>query len=170
VRAAETSAGVASAAPEVYRNNRAMCWFTKGGAAMGVGLAVLFLVGGVWNVFGTPGSFGHRMGALVGVLVGALITFFGSLELWRLGRDMEFYEVRFDADALRFRLGNEAQPVVYAFPWGEISAVRYKRVINVQYGSVDGADGSTVDWSSYSFFRPKKLARMIAERAGVQLQ
>jgi hypothetical protein len=155
---------------DVYRNNGALCVVVKIGAVMGILLAVLFLVGGLWNVFGTSGTLSHRIGGLVGVLIGFLITLFGSMQLWSLGRAMAFYEVRFDPDALRFRLGDEGEPVTKEFPWGEIAAVRYKRVINVQYGSVEGTDGSAVNWSSYSFFRPKKLAKMIAARAGQQLQ
>ncbi len=54
-------------------------------------------------------------------------------------------------------------------PWNRIEAVHYKRISNAHKFTILGMDSSTVTFTSYSFYRPKRVARLIAERAGLPL-
>ena len=83
---------------------------------------------------------------------------------------MAFYQIRLNNDGLRIRLGTQKNPQDEFFVWDQIATVKYWRVVNVQYGSVTGKARNAVEWSSYTFFRPKKVARLIAARAGQSLQ
>lgn len=112
----------------------------------------------------------HRLGSLLGVLVGFAITAVVGMQMWAIGIRMGFYQVSFDGDGARFRLGSKKNPEVLLFPWDRITGVLYKRAVNTQYGSVVALDGSSVQFSSYTFFRPKKLLRLIAERSGQSIQ
>ena len=48
--------------------------------------------------------------------------------------------------------------------------VRRRRGGRSQRFWVLGKDGSQAMFTSYTFFRPKKVARLIGERAGVEIQ
>jgi len=116
---------------------------------------------------------GFTFGRLVNAFCWGLAAFvFGTLGLamGRLGLRMAFYEVLLDARGAAFRLGTRRQPATTLFPWDQITAVRHKRLGNAQYYAVRGRDGSSVEFSSYTFFRPKKVARSIADRAGQAIQ
>jgi hypothetical protein len=54
-------------------------------------------------------------------------------------------------------------------PWTEIEAVHYKRIENAQKFTILGRDSTTVIFTSYSFYRPRRVARIIAARAGLPL-
>jgi hypothetical protein len=56
------------------------------------------------------------------------------------------------------------------FPWDQIEGVYFRRGMNTMYGSVKREDGQTSEFSSYTFFRTKRLVKLIAERAGVEIQ
>ena len=83
---------------------------------------------------------------------------------------MAFYQVGFDNEGLRFRLGTEQQPQEEFFAWNQIAAVEYKRIVNIQSGSIVGTDNRLVQFSSYTFFRPKKLVNLIAARTGLPIR
>ena len=68
-----------------------------------------------------------------------------------------------------FRLGNTRRRKEVFMPWNGIEAVHYKRIQNTQKFTILGTDTSTVTFTSYSFYRPKRVAHLIAERAGLPL-
>ena len=90
--------------------------------------------------------------------------------MWAQGGRMAFYQVGFDNEGLRFRLGTEEHPEEKFFAWNQIAAVEYKRILNIQSGSVVGTDNRLVQFSSYTFFRPKKLVNLIAARTGLPVR
>jgi hypothetical protein len=47
--------------------------------------------------------------------------------------------------------------------------VHYKRIENIQKFTILGSDTSIVTFTSNSFYRPKRVARLIAEHAGLPL-
>ena len=158
------------ATPVVLRNSRFLCWVTMSGslfsAVMGACMALmvislLFLQGGQIA--------GRAMSALQWGF-GALAMAYMCLRLWSLGRAMLGYQVLLDCRGVTFNLGTKKKPADLFMPWDQLDAIMLKRDINVQRCSVHGSDGSQATFSSYTFFRPKKIASMIAERAGVAIQ
>jgi hypothetical protein len=79
-------------------------------------------------------------------------------------------EARLDPGGVHFRLGPKKRPEECAFPWNQIASVTYKRTGNTQRYQVLGRDGRVVEFTAFTFFRPKKLARAIAARCGQVLQ
>jgi hypothetical protein len=133
-------------------------------------LAGIFFFAGEIKVWHTADSALHKTGSFLGVMTAAAFTVSVAIFIWGQGRQMAFYQVGFENDGLRFRLGTEESPQEQFFPWDGIAAVEYKRVVNVQCGSVVGKDDRVVEFSSYTFFRPKKLVKLIAARAGLPIR
>jgi hypothetical protein len=69
-----------------------------------------------------------------------------------------------------FNLGTKKKPQELFMAWEHVVSVQQKRVGNAQEFTILGTDGSRATFSSYTFFRPRKVARMIAERAGLTVQ
>ena len=90
--------------------------------------------------------------------------------LWKMGRAMLGYQILFDSRGVNFNLGSKKKPSDLFLAWDQIAAIKYKRVGNVQQYFVQGRDGSEARFSSYTFFRPRKIARMIADRTGLTIQ
>ena len=97
---------------------------------------------------------------------------FGAMApgLWQIGAGMAFSRVSQDGRGVAFRLGTRKQPVERFFPWDRVAAVWHRRKGNAQYYGVQSLDGTSVEFSSYAFLRPGKLARQIAAQAGKPLQ
>jgi hypothetical protein len=90
--------------------------------------------------------------------------------LWSLGRAMAGYQVRMNSRGVEFNLGTKKKPSNLFLAWDQISAIKRRRVGNAQQYLVLGTDGSDATFSSYTFFRPKKVARLIAARTGLAIQ
>jgi hypothetical protein len=90
--------------------------------------------------------------------------------MWKLSRGMAVYKVMLDSRGVNFNLGTKKKPSDLFLAWDQIAAIKHKRVGNAQNYYVLGKDGSEAIFSSYTFFRPKKVARLIAERAGLTIQ
>jgi hypothetical protein len=101
---------------------------------------------------------------------GALAFGYMCTWLWKLGRNMLGYKVTLDSRGVNFNLGTKKKPADLFMAWDQIAAIRYGRNANLQQCVVQGTDGSEARFSNYTFFRPKKVARMIAERTGLALQ
>jgi hypothetical protein len=101
---------------------------------------------------------------------GALAFGYGCPWLWKLSRAMANYRVMLDSRGVNFNLGTKKQPSDLFLAWDQIAAIKHKRVGNAQQYYVLGKDGSEARFSSYTFFRPKKVARLIAERTGLAIQ
>jgi hypothetical protein len=90
--------------------------------------------------------------------------------LFKWSRGMLHKSVKLDERGVDFVLGTKKKPVELFMPWDEITTIKQQRVGNAQQFTVAGTDGSFAQFTSYSFFRPKHVARLIAERAGVTIQ
>ena len=102
--------------------------------------------------------------------LGTLAFGYGCQRLWNLSRAMAGYRVTLDSRGVNFNLGTKKKPSDLFLAWDQIAAIKHKRVGNAQQYTVQGSDGSEARFSSYTFFRPKKVARMIAERTGLAIQ
>jgi hypothetical protein len=101
---------------------------------------------------------------------GALGMLYMCLQLWGLGRKMAGYQVRLDSRGADFILGTKKTPSNLFLAWDKIAAIKFQRVGSAQQYFVQGADGSEARFSSYTFFRPKKVATLIAARSGLSIQ
>jgi hypothetical protein len=90
--------------------------------------------------------------------------------LWIVGRAMAGYRLRLDSRGVEFNLGTKKKPSNLFLAWDQISEIRRRRMgANRQY-VVHGIDGSEAIFSSVTFFRPNKVARLIAARTGLTIQ
>jgi hypothetical protein len=83
---------------------------------------------------------------------------------------MGHYTVRLDGNGVQFSLGTKRAPNELFLPWDQIVAIQQQRVGNSIQFAVKAVDGSYAQYSSYTFLRPKKVARLIAERTGLVIQ
>ncbi|MGA8035870.1 MAG: hypothetical protein WA823_04745 [Candidatus Acidiferrales bacterium] len=164
------SVAMTASGGSVFRNNKfALALVEIVGAIIILGSVAVFAAC-VYKEFHTPDGFGHRLVTLAILLAGFLVALLMGILLCVQGIVMADYEVRFNPDGLRLRLGTKTKPNEMLFPWDQIEGVYFRRGMNTMYGSVKGKDGQTSEFSSYTFFRTKKLVSLIAERAGPAIQ
>ncbi|HUZ97245.1 MAG TPA: hypothetical protein VMU57_20260 [Edaphobacter sp.] len=174
--AAGPSAGISSqielnrAKPVVLRNSRFLCWVTMSGACFAAIISVcLALV--VFSIFSTNGGL-NAANAWSAAQWGFGVLAFGYMcpWFWKLGRAMLNYRAVLDSRGVNFSLGTKKKPADLFLAWDQIAAIKSRRAVNVQQFWVQGSDGSEARFSSFTFFRPKKVARLIAERTGLSIQ
>jgi hypothetical protein len=124
----------------------------------------------VFSVFSSGGSSGGNLFSALRWGLAALVFGYGCPRLWTLARAMAHHRAMLDSRGVMFNLGTKKQPSDLFLAWDQIAAIRHKRVGNAQQYLVIGRDGSEARFSSYTFFRPKKVARLIAERTGLAIQ
>jgi hypothetical protein len=90
--------------------------------------------------------------------------------MWKLGRHMARYRVTLDERGVDFKLGTRKKPEEVFMPWDNLILIEQRRVGNSWQFLVKGRDGSSAQFSSYSFFRAKKIVRLISERAGIAVR
>ena len=90
--------------------------------------------------------------------------------LWKMARKLAYCSARLDSNGVQFNLGTRRAPDQLFMPWDQITAIQQHRVGNAWQFTIQGADGSYAQYSSYTFLRPKKVARLIAERTGLAIQ
>jgi hypothetical protein len=156
--------------PIIFRNSRFFTGMVKFSGVVTLIMAAIFFFAGLVRVFHTPESVLHKSAGFLGVLIAAAFTVGLAIYMWAQGGRMAFYQVEFDNEGLRFRLGTEQQPQEEFFAWDRIAAVEYERIVNIQSGSVVGTDDRLLQFSSNTFFRPKKLVNLIAARTGLPVR
>jgi hypothetical protein len=124
----------------------------------------------VFSVFSAGGSIGGNLYNAFWWGAGALAFGYACPRFWKLSRAMANYRVTMDGNGAMFNLGTKKQPSDLFLAWDQIAAITHKRVGNAQQYWVIGRDGSQATFSSYTFFRPKYVARLIAERTGLAIQ
>jgi hypothetical protein len=153
----------------VVRNSRFLIGLTMTGSLVGAIMGVCMVLM-VFSVFSSGGfSGGNALSAAQWGLGGLLFLYMGFW-LWKMARAMAGYRVSLDSRGVEFNLGTKKTPANLFLAWDQITAIKHKRVGNAQQYWVHGSDGSEARFSSYTFFRPKKVARLIAERTGLAIQ
>jgi len=158
------------ATPVVIHNSRLLLGFTMICSIVSAFFAVCMVLM-VFSVFSSGG--GASGGNLYNGLwwaAGALAFGYGCPWLWKLARAMANYKVTMDIRGVMFNLGTKKQPSDLFLAWDQIAIIWHKRVGNAQQYYVQGKDGSQARFSSYTFYRPKHVARLIAERTGLAIQ
>jgi len=158
--------GAERAKPVVVRNSRFLIGVTLLGSVAALVMSLCMVLVALSLVFPVAGldsdkGWGAFRWALAAVAMGSMCPW-----LWQMGRAMADYQVRLDSRGVDFQLGTKRKPQELFVPWDQIAAIRHKRVGNNKLYFVTAANGSEARFSSYTFFRPKKVARLIAARAG----
>lgn len=154
--------------PTLLRNNRVLIFLSYLGSllALGVGLCMVGVAATYFFPFRALSLDRFAAGALF--ILGAWLMAMSQVYLWRQGNLMAGSSVLLDARGAHFMLGGASEGEDVFMPWNEIEAVHYKRLENGQKFTILGAD-STVTFTSYSFYRPLRVARIIARHAGLPL-
>jgi hypothetical protein len=160
---------MARATPVVVVNSRFLIGITML-CSIFFGLTAVCFVLVLFSTFSSGGSGGGNL--FSALRWGGFALFFGYLcpRIWKLSLAGIHHKVTMDTNGAMFNLGTKKQPADLFLAWDQIAAIRHKRVGNAQQYSVFGRDGSEARFTSYTFFRPKKVARLIAERTGLPIQ
>ncbi len=158
------------ATPAVLRNSRFLVVVTMSGGIFAAVLAVGMALGMFSQLFPLSDLNAARGWNALKWALSALAMGYMCPWLWNLGRAMADYEVRLDGRGVEFILGTKKSPANLFLSWDQIATIKHKRTGNVQQYWVQGTDGSEARFSSYTFFRPKKVARFIASRAGLAIE
>jgi hypothetical protein len=155
--------------PTLLRNNRVLIFLTFLGSITALGASLCMVVVALMSFlpFGALNMDRFAAGALW--LLGAWLMAMSQVFLWRQGNLMTQCSVLLDTRGAHFMLGNTTGDKEVFMPWNGIEAVHYKRIENTQKFTILGSDTSIVTFTSYSFYRPRRVARLIAERAGLPL-
>lgn len=157
------------AVPMVLHNSRFLIGVTMICSIIVAFFAVCMLLM-VFSVLSSGGLSGGNLYNAFWWGFGALAFGYGCPWLWTLSRAMAAYRVTLDSRGVNFNLGTKKKPSDLFLAWDQIAAIKRKRVGNAQQYYVQGKNGSEARFSSYTFFRPKKVARMIALRTGLPIQ
>jgi hypothetical protein len=155
--------------PALLRNNRVLIFLTFLGSAAALGISVCMAIVALTNFFPLSSLSLDRSAAGALWLLGAWLMAMSQVFLWRQGHLMAHCSVLLDKNGAHFMLGDSADAKEVFMPWSGIEAVHYKRIENIQKFTILGSDTSTVTFTSNSFYRPKRVARLIAEHAGLPL-
>ena len=166
------STGIAAlrAHPVVLHNSRFVCWLTMGMGVISVLLGICMMLM-VFSLLVPVSAI-----TLMRVLAAAQWGLGGFLFccmcpwLWQWGTRMLGFKVKLDERGVDFNLGTKKKPGELFIAWEQIASVQQKRVGNLQEYTILGTDGSHASYSSLTFFRSMRVAKMIAERAGLPIQ
>lgn len=154
----------------VMRNNKFFIGLTLLGSLFALFLAAGFTIMVFVELFPESGfNAGHAINAVQWAF-GALVFGLMCPATWKMAMGMLHYNVKMDSQGVDFNLGTKKTPQEVFLPWDKVAAIQQKRVGMHQQFTVQGTDGSYVTFTSYTFFRPKKVARLIAQRTGLVIQ
>lgn len=135
-------------------------WALAGiGAMMTISVLIQLKAGGVWSVLGA-----------LQWLVFAYCFFLVGRMFWRLSVKAWNSRVVLDSGGVSFHYAEAGGYKDFSMPWGVIDSVSHKRVGNYQTYTVHGNDGGYFRFNSYTFMRPKKIAKRIAAACGKPIE
>lgn len=155
--------------PLVLRNSRILLGLTFLGSAASFVMCLCMTVLIFTSIFPIHSMNFDRAAAAFLWAVGAWLMAASNVFLWRQGQAMAYCSVLLDNDGAHFKLSGKNDSNYAFMPWSGIEAVHYKRIPGAQKFTILGEDTSTVTFTSYTFYRPKKIARLIAQRTGLPL-
>ena len=74
--------------------------------------------------------------------------------------------MRLEAEGVYFRIHSGDQAPETFFAWSDIAVITHQRTSNMHVCAVIGLQHQTFTFTSFTFFRPKHIAREIAAYAG----
>ncbi len=153
--------------PMLVRNSRILVGLTFLASAVALGLSICMTCVGCAYLFPLHALTFDRLAAASLLALGAWLMAMSYVFLLRQGRVLAFCSVLLDNFGVRFRLGGTRNSREVVLPWDGIAAVHHKRFPHGQKFTVLSTDTSTVTFTSNCFYRPRKVARLIADGAGL---
>jgi hypothetical protein len=154
----------------LFRNNRL---FLLGILLLGI----LFGFCSLCAIVLTFGAVGHLLPLSADSIYGVVGSAFTTLccvlmTTWLLRqlRLMRFNHATLNAAGIEFCYGPGRVPRKLFLPWAEISTIHTWRLPHGQAYRVDTGSGNWVEFNSYTFFRPGKLAGLISGRTGRNIE
>jgi hypothetical protein len=161
--------GLSGAHPILLRNNRILVFLSFLGSIAALFVSLCMVLVSLTSIFPLSAMNSDRAAASALWVLGAWLMAMAQVYLWRQGKLMAHCSVLLDDYGAHFKLGNTENAREAFMPWDGIEAVHYRRIPSAHKFTILGTDTSTVTFTSYSFYRPKRVARLIAERAGLPL-
>lgn len=155
--------------PVVIRNSRILIGLALAGGVAAfptsIGLGVMCCL----NIFTEPAGRNtlDRFAVAALCALGAWLMAATCVYLWRLGDIMAYCAVRLDSYGAHFRLDSVRDSKETFIAWEDISAVRYKHIAGEQKVTIQGTGDVSAVFTSNLFYRPRKIAQLIASRAGL---
>jgi hypothetical protein len=165
---AETAAH--GAGTVVLRNSRIVCWMTMGMGVISVGLGICMMLMVVSLLFPLSAISFMRVLAAAQWGLGGFLMCMMLPWVWKWGRRMLGMHVKLDGRGVDLNLGTKKKPVEMFVEWDQVASVEQERVGRIWKFTITAKDGSWASYTTNTFFRSKRVARMIAERAGLTVQ
>ncbi len=156
--------------PKLLRNSRILWWMTISGSLAGGFLGVCSALGALSTAFPLRDLSAARGSGILTWIAYSVVMSSLCLYLWILLKPMAGCRVFLDGHGATFSLGTKKAPTNLFIAWDQISAIKTRRAGAAREYWVEGKDGSEARFSSNTFFRPKRVARTIAKRAGLAIQ
>jgi hypothetical protein len=86
--------------------------------------------------------------------------------LLQITRAMAHNHARLDQNGVHFSLSAKKQPIEESIAWYQIASIQHRRINNNNSYTIGTADGSSLQFGGFTFYRPKKLACKIAAATG----
>ena len=157
------------ASPTLLRNNRVLIFLTYVGSVASLIISLCMMFVALKTIFPLSAMNLDRFAAGALWVLGAWLMAMSQVFLWRQGKLMEHCSVLLDSYGAHFKLDNTNDAEEVFMPWNTIEAVHYKRIRNAQKFTILGTDTKTVTFTSHAFYRPRRVAQLIAKRAGLPL-
>jgi hypothetical protein len=133
-------------------------------------IAICSVLVAVWELFPIGAlTLARGIGAAQWAFSALFFAYMGTV-VWKMASNMTHPFVRLDSSGVQFHLGTKKAPIQLSLPWDKVAVIQQQRVGNARQFTVQASDGSYARFTSYTFFRPKKVARLIAERTGLVIQ
>jgi hypothetical protein len=159
-----------SAKTVVLRNSRLVCWMTMGCGIIAVPMGICMVLEGGSLLFPLNAiTFLAVLAAAQWILGGFLMSMMLPWA-WKWGTRMLSVNVKLDARGVDLNLGTKKKPVEMFVAWDQVASVQQKRLGKIWEFTIVAKDGSWASYTTNSFFRSKRVARTIAERAGLTIQ
>jgi len=155
--------------PVLLRNSRVLIFLSFLGSMAALFVALAMVAVALTALFPLRALNVDRFAAGAVWGLGAWLMAMSQVFLWRQGNTMSNCSILLDNHGAHFRLGDAKNGKEAFMPWNEIAAVHYKRIPNAQKFTILSKDTNIVTFTSYSFYRPRRVARLIAQRAGLPL-
>jgi hypothetical protein len=151
-------------------NPRFLCWTAMVCGILSVPLGMCMMLEGGSLLFPVR-AITFRLAIAAGQwILGGFLMCMTCPWAWQWGTRMLGLHVKLDARGVDFNLGTKKKPGELFMAWEQVAAVQQKRVGQVREYTVLGKDGSRASFTSNTLFRSQRIARMIAERAGLTIQ
>jgi hypothetical protein len=157
---------------EAFRNNRVLIVVVFLASAVGFLVAPCLAILCLATLFPLRGYTIVRVVWALSYFVAAWFSWNSGINLWRFAVGMTRHEATLDTEGVHFRVVPEKHTSVQeqSVAWDKIAAIRHRRIGKDQFYSVLTKDNRVLTFDPFAFFRSRKLAQRISERAGLPIQ